>query len=278
MIRNTFIVLLISSIFTACSHKKEEFSEQGVLWLLLSLSESDRAENYDRDVEILTHTSPPPYGNLYLDLNYSNGDIDYYIPLLKEQITKYPKGYWIKARTKKVYLAKYILFRGGGAARGFATPYIDDSLMLAINGIATCNCDNEYIPTIHHELMHNVDFVRFGGTLLLSLPEWESLNYPGFKYGVLTPNAQWTELIHPLPGFVSYYSTTNIMEDRAVMASAIFGDVALYANLLSWCSTDSYLAQKVRRLASEMNQFWPFVVGENTFWKQRVSDVTNRCR
>ncbi|MCL8265702.1 hypothetical protein M9Y82_03355 [Leptospira weilii] len=276
MVRNTFIVLLISSIFTVCSHKKEEFSEQGVLWLLLGLS--DRAENYDRDVEILTHTSPPPYGNLSLDLNYSNGDIDYYIPLLKEQIAKYPRGYWIKARTKRVYLAKYILFVGGGAAKGFATAFIDNSIMLAINGIATCNCDNERVSTIHHELMHNVDFVSDGGTIRLRSPDWESLNSPGFKYGTLTSNAQWTDLIHPLPGFVSYYSTTHVSEDRAVIASAIFGDSALYANLLNWCSTDVYLAQKVRKLASDMKAFWPFAVGENTFWKQRISDVAERCR
>ncbi|TGL71158.1 hypothetical protein EHQ67_04640 [Leptospira kmetyi] len=267
----------VAALITGCSSKKEK--DDSSFFLLSLLFQQDRAENYDREVEIVTHAVPPtiPNSSYSFDLSYTDQDLEYYKSLLRAQIAKYPRGYWIKGRAEKIFLVKYILSPSGGA-KGLSNAMNQNSIILSVGeSLPGCNCDDQLISTIHHELTHNVDFARLGYNYYTQ-PDWSLLNPSGFQYGSLSPNdyPQWTDLVHPISGFLSYYSSTNALEDRAVIASALFGDSALYANLLNWCSTDFYLSRKAHQLASDLNRFWPFE-GPDTFWKTRLSGVLNAC-
>lgn len=278
------MLFLIAPLVSACSSKKEKENSSDLLLSLLLLL-PDRAENYDRDVEIVTHTNVPlstPNSPFYFDLNYSEEDLNYYKNLLQAQIAKYPRGYWIKGRVEKVILVKYIL-NGGGAAQGLADGAQKAVYLSVGRGIATCNCDEHFASTIHHELMHNVDYSVFGTfPSPFQTPEWTSLNSKGFQYGSVyysgTPLTVWTHLINPMPGFLSYYGTANVTEDRAIFASAIFSDPVQFQSnsLATFCQNDPIVAAKVRNLIAYLNRFWPFAGGES-FWKTRMAGTNASC-
>ncbi|EMF81965.1 hypothetical protein LEP1GSC188_0753 [Leptospira weilii serovar Topaz str. LT2116] len=101
----------------ACSPKEENpltkpFSLDKDTSLLLLLLQVNRFENYDQDVEILTHTDIPPYSgksNFSVDLNYEEGDLELYLEFLKQEIQKYPRGYMTKGRASKLVVVHDVL-------------------------------------------------------------------------------------------------------------------------------------------------------------------------
>nr|WP_319941261.1 hypothetical protein [Leptospira sanjuanensis] len=269
-------------ILIACNHKKEDTDASIVL--LLAPVFLDRAENYDRDVQIITRTMPPSNQWYTFDLSYSDADLDAYVSLLRAQITKYPKGYWIKARAEKIYLVKYINGVSGGGARGLSLAP-ENSIYLAVGeGLAACvNCEEDYAATIHHELMHNVDYSQFGPFYSMSVDEWNALNPSGFSYGSVSNSgaaaAVWTQIIHPASGFLSYYGTTNKLEDRAIFAAAILGGMQQNQSdtLVNFCKNDPFVATKSKKIIADMNRFWPFAGAEETFWKRRITETATAC-
>ncbi|WP_423242950.1 LIC13305 family lipoprotein [Leptospira interrogans] len=261
------LLFLIAQLVSSCLPKKEKDNSSDLLLSLLLLL-PDRAENYDRDVEIVTHTNVPysiPNSPFYFDLSYSEEDLNYYKNLLQAQIAKYPRGYWIKGKVEKVILVKYIL-NGGGAAKGLADGS-QNALYLSVGtGITTCNCDELFASVIHHELMHNVDYSVFGTyPLPFQTPEWTSLNSSGFQYGSVyysgTPATVWTDLINPMPGFLSYYGTSNVSEDRAIFASAIFSDPVQFLS--------HFLSERSDR-CSEGSKSYSLFKSILAFWRRRI--------
>ncbi|EKS08579.1 LIC13305 family lipoprotein [Leptospira santarosai] len=280
-------VLFISSLLfvfiflSSCSTEKEDKNTSNFLLLLLS---QDRAENYDRDVQIITNTmSPSP--EFIFDLSYSEEDLNAYVALLRAQIAKYPRGYWIKAKAEKIFLTKYIRTVNGGAAGGFSDGQ-RRSIYLAIGeGLASCNnCKEDSAATIHHELMHSVDYSQLSPSnpSLIAADDWDALNPSGFQYGSVsssgTAAAVWTDIIHPLPGFLSFYGTVHRLEDRAIFSAAILGGLQQSQSdtLINFCQADSIVAAKTRNIISDMKAFWPFP-GETTFWKTRTAETENAC-
>lgn len=164
-----YFLILISLI--ACNESKNKINSD--LLLLLAISTPDRAENYDRDVQIITNLSTfTDSGKVEItcDLNYSSQqDIDYYVEQLKKEIARYPRGYWIKAGVDKIVLCKSMTTADGRIKLAFS-----DINLLAISvtqpmatmryGTTTCGgipnfnsfeCYDQ--PAIHHELTHSVD-------------------------------------------------------------------------------------------------------------------------
>nr|WP_246834298.1 hypothetical protein [Leptospira gomenensis] len=235
-------------------------------------------------MQIITNTTPPPSPWYTFDLSYSEEDLNAYVTLLSAQIAKYPKGYWIKARAEKIFLVKYINgVNGGSSARGLSLAP-DNSIYLAVGqGLASCNdCVEDYTATIHHELMHSVDYSQFGPFYSMTADDWDASNPSGFQYGSVSNSgaaaAVWTNVIHPLPGFLSYYGTANKLEDRAIFTAAILGGLQQSQSdtLINFCQTDPILAAKTRNIISDMKAFWPFP-GETTFWKTRTAETENAC-
>lgn len=163
-----YFLILISLI--ACNESKNKIDSD--LLLSLAISTPDRAENYDRDVQIITNLSTFTNSGgveITCQLGFAQQDIDYYIELLKKEIARYPRGYWIKAGVDKIVLCKSMTTADGRTELAFS-----DINLIAISvtqpmyvmryGTTTCGgipnfnsfeCYDQ--PAIHHELTHSVD-------------------------------------------------------------------------------------------------------------------------
>ncbi|MDO6394078.1 hypothetical protein Q4554_08240 [Leptospira santarosai] len=276
-----YFLVLISLV--ACNEKKNEIDPNLLLSVAL-LQLPDRAENYDRDVQIITHTRY----TADCDINYSDEDVNFVVERLKRGIARYPRGYWIKAGVEKIILCRYLTLNGRNVG-GFSAPdgiyisvgdgerffgaYSGGSVVTFFDGLTVPYSDLRD-STIHHELTHSID--RSQGLTFYSDPDWEGLNYPGFQYG--NHNIpQNTSSLHHLPGFTSLYGTTNHLEDKATIGSDVMGSQFFYNRLVQACQTDPFVAAKVRKTVSRWKQFWPFAGAENTEWKIRITQAERDC-
>ncbi|EMO65226.1 putative lipoprotein [Leptospira borgpetersenii serovar Pomona str. 200901868] len=270
-------LLFVFIFLSSCSTKKEDKNTSG---LLLSLLFQDRVENYDRDVQIITHTIvSSPF--VSYDTNYSDEDLNYYKDLVETEIARYPRGYFIKARAEKIVFTRNLNFKGRYTV-GLSMPSQNIILINVEDGIKSRvetnpNLLKRFSNFIHHELTHSMDDTMgyWWG------PKWESLNPPSFQYGSYqsgsSPRAldpippRLTPFWNPIDGFVSEYATTNFAEDRADIGSAIQGRQFSYLNEI--CTVDPIVAAKVRLTIDEMNRFWPYPGAENTAWKRRFTEI-----
>lgn len=138
MLRILFLPLFIALIVSGCSIKNEDKSNSDLLLLLFA--SQDRVENYDRDVQIITHAIiPDSYGLLVYDVNYSDSELDSYRTILQTEMAKYPRGYWIKARAERVVLVKNLrnIALSGQYVAAVPDPF-QSVLYLSINGVGGC--------------------------------------------------------------------------------------------------------------------------------------------
>ncbi|WP_061223171.1 LIC13305 family lipoprotein [Leptospira weilii] len=277
-------------VFVACGDidKKNE-DDSKLLYSLIALPHPpDRAENYDRDVKIITHRGQE--SPTFCDPDSSDQDLNFYIELLKTEISRYPRGYWIKAGVEYVQLCRNL---GGG---GLMHPFSNTMFLYVPDGIGNNARIYDYETstfispldyharkrTIHHELTHAVDYSIMGPGFSFFDPAWGSLNYTEFQYGNhYDPSHQNhpypKDFSHPLPGFVTLYATTNHMEDRAEIGGGIMGPISDYNRLIRLCQSDPIIAAKVNRTISEWNEFWPFPGAENSDWKTKITATAAAC-
>ncbi|EKO07186.1 hypothetical protein FH593_04155 [Leptospira interrogans] len=277
-------LLFVFTFLSACSTEKEDKNTSDLLLLLLF---QDRVENYDRDVQIITHTMvSSPY--VSYDTNYSDEDLNYYKNLVETEIARYPRGYFIKARAEKIVFTRNLHLKGSYCG-ALSTPSENIIFLDVQDGIKSRSETTPMDPTyfsaarlskvIHHELTHSMDDVmRYYWD-----PKWVSLNPPSFQYGSydyssFNPRALGgdispflTPFWNPIDGFVSEYATSNYAEDRADVGGAIQGRQFSYLNKI--CAADPIVAAKVRLTIDEMNRFWPYPGAENTAWKRRFDEI-----
>ncbi|EPG48623.1 LIC13305 family lipoprotein [Leptospira kirschneri] len=283
---NVKLILSLLFVFTflsSCSTRKEDKNTSDLLLFLLF---QDRVENYDRDVQIITHTIvSSPF--VSYDTNYSDEDLNYYKDLVETEIARYPRGYFIKARAEKIVFTRNLNLNGSYA--GALSVPSQNIIFLDVQDeiksrSETTPLDPQYYSAarlskvIHHELTHSMDDVmRYYWD-----SKWESLNPPSFQYGSydyssFNPRAlgaippMLTPFWNPIDGFVSEYATSNYAEDRADVGAAIQGRQFSYLNEI--CAVDPIVAAKVRLTIDEMNRFWPYPGAENTAWKRRFSEI-----
>ncbi|EMF80658.1 putative lipoprotein [Leptospira weilii serovar Topaz str. LT2116] len=285
-LKSVLSLLFVFTFLISCSTKKEDKTASDLLLLLLFQSQ-DRVENYDRDVQIITHTMvSSPY--VSYDTNYSDEDLNYYKDLVIAKIARYPRGYFIKARAEKIVFTRNLYIKSVGYAGALSRPAENTIFIDVLDGIKSFSEANDayrpYYSTsrlskiIHHELTHSMDDVM--GYWWNS--KWQSLNPPSFRYGSYqynssprrsSPNVPITPFWNPIDGFVSEYATSNFAEDRADVGAAIQGRQFSYLNEI--CAVDPIVAAKARLMIEEMNRFWPYRGAENTAWKRRFSEI--RC-
>uniref|UniRef100_UPI00036FA3A0 LIC13305 family lipoprotein n=1 Tax=Leptospira santarosai TaxID=28183 RepID=UPI00036FA3A0 len=275
--------LFVFTFLSSCSNEKEDKNTSNLLLLLLR---PDRAENYDRDVQIITHTIiASPF--VTYDTNYSDEDLNYYKDLVETEIARYPRGYFIKARAEKIVFTRNLNLKGSYAG-ALSIPSQNIIFLDVQDGIKsrseTTPLDPQYYSAarlskiIHHELTHSMDDTMG----YWWDPKWKSLNDPSFQYGSydyssFNPRAlgaippMLTPFWNPIDGFVSEYATSNFPEDRADVGAAIQGRQFSYLNEI--CATDPIVAAKVRLMIEQMNRFWPFPGAEDSQWKHRFSEI-----
>ncbi|MDI7197613.1 hypothetical protein QMM61_13010 [Leptospira santarosai] len=290
-IRFVFFFLVLISL-VACNEKKNKIDPDLLLSVAL-LQPPDRAENYDRDVQIITNLSSFENSvgvEIVCDRNYySQQSIDYYVEQLKKEITRYPRGYWIKAGVDKIVLCSTMT-----TSYGLRVPAFSDENLLAISvtqelnvmrySVTTCagiqffrdfECFD--VPTMHHELTHSVDRKLLNTNTSPSDPDWEKLNAPGFQYYGREYFLEIPDVWHPMPGIMLSYGASLLGEDRAVFGALVMGWPATYNILVQACQTDPFVAAKVRKTVSRWKQFWPFPGAENTEWKIRITQAERDC-
>ncbi len=111
-------LLFVFIFLSSCSTKKEDKNTSDLLLLLLF---QDPTKNYDRDVQIITHTIvSSPY--VSYDTNYSDEDLNYYKDLVVAEIARYPRGYFIKARAEKIIFTRNLYIESIGYRGGLSRP------------------------------------------------------------------------------------------------------------------------------------------------------------
>ncbi|WP_061220736.1 LIC13305 family lipoprotein [Leptospira borgpetersenii] len=274
-------LLFVFIFLSSCSTEKEDKNTSDLLLLLLF---QDRVENYDRDVQIITHTIvSDPF--VSYDTNYPDEDLKFIKDLVETEIARYPRGYFIKARAEKIVFTRNLTVNSFGGVGGLSRPENNIIFIDISDGIKSRSETNPNLysasrlsKTIHHELTHSMDDTMgyWWG------PKWESLNPPSFQYGrsyqygssprALGPISPiLTPFWNPIDGFVSEYATSNFAEDRADIGGAIQGRQFSYLNQI--CAVDPIVAAKVRLTIDEMNRFWPYPGAENTAWKRRFTEI-----
>ena len=142
----------------------------------------------------------------------STNDLDFYMPLFLFEILLYPKSF---IKNSKINSFTFI------NSLNFVTPDYQQYRAACPEYYKTKSlylCTKErspvYIRTvIHHEFFHYVDFIDDG---TYDEPKWNKLNYPGFKYGKGGAyEREWKPLDPETKGFLNFYSTTGIEEDKA---------------------------------------------------------------
>ncbi|MBM9577810.1 hypothetical protein JWG45_11680 [Leptospira sp. 201903070] len=258
------ILLLLSN----CAHKKEVIDES---FLFLLLPKPDRAENYDRDVQIITHTEASS-DSFNCNATYAQEDVEHYSFILRAQIAKYPRGYWIKSKVEKVVLCANLTV-GGVAVGGFMDPLSNRIYMNVSAGITTGVMDDYIDRSIHHEITHNFDFT-LRGFLMDVHSDWVSLNTVEYSTNVDWSSPTLLQFNNPVPGFVTTYSASNVAEDYAEISSGLMGPQFNYNQLIQICQTDPVVAAKVKLMITDMKNFWPFPGAEGTFWKTKVETTS----
>lgn len=282
---NVKLILSLLFVFTFLSSCSTEKKDKNTSDLLLFLLSQDRVEveNYDRDVQIITHTMvSSPY--VSYDTNYSDEDLNYYKDLVTAEIARYPRGYFIKARAEKIIFTRNLQIETIGFAGALSRPEENIIFLDVLDGLKALAMaypgaygESRLSNIIHHELTHSVD-ATMG---YWWDPKWESLNPPSFQYGSYqygssprfstNPNVLFTKFWNPIDGFVSEYATSSYAEDRADVGGAIQGRHFSYLNEI--CAVDPIVAAKTRLMIEEMNRFWPYPGSENTEWKRRFSEI-----
>jgi hypothetical protein len=150
----------------------------------------------------------------------SEADLDLYIPLFLFEILIYPKNFIKNLNLKEFVFINSLIF---------STPEYQQYRAACPEYYKTMSlyyCARERFPNyirtvIHHELFHYVDFMHDG---TYDDPKYQKFNSHGFKYGRGGAyEREWKPLSPDIKGFLNFYSTTGIEEDKAEIFQFIMG-------------------------------------------------------
>ena len=186
-------------------------------------------------------------------------EIERYTALFAREFKLYPPSLIKRTQLKRVVLCKDLAF--AGQLRGAIPDFEHETLYL---DVLRGGSDPLYLcKVIHHEFFHMIDY-RDDGLVYVD-KHWASLNPPDFNYGTGGKNAQLVAdarvLTDKFPGFLNYYSTTGVEEDKAEVFANLIVDTAYVAER---ASTDRVLRAKVQALKELMAKFCPDV--NKQFW------------
>lgn len=187
-------------------------------------------------------------------------DLENYISLFASEFTLYPLTLVKKSQLKRVVLCNELYF--AGQRRNAIPDFEHDTLYL---DVSRGSYNKSYLrKVIHHEFFHIIDYRDDWN---LKDEQWSALNSPGFKYGSGGQNAQdqrdASVLTDKFPGFLNYYSTTGVEEDKAEMFANLIVDHAYVEGRIR---KDAVLGEKVKLLQKLLLGFCPDMNGE--FWKK----------
>jgi len=215
-------------------------------------------------IEILTSGMTLPVKNAYGLIEgkpAERRELEEYIGLFAPEFTLYPESLVKSSRLKRIVICNELFF--GGQRRNAIPDFEHDTLYLDASR-------GSYNPSymrkvIHHEFFHIVDWLDDGK--LYQDDRWSLLNPPGFKYGSGGINAQTLYfsgiLTDKFPGFLNYYSTTGVEEDKAELFANLIVDPAYVERRIK---TDTVLGAKVKLMMELLRSFCSDL--NDQFWKK----------
>jgi hypothetical protein len=178
-----------------------------------------------------------------------------YGALFIDEWAKYPTD-WVKStRVKSIAIVKRLSVIGqtraanwdpAGQAMYYDVGYLGDYAR----------------EVVHHEYNHLFTY-NFYGSATPNDAAWSKLNSPGFSYGLggafcYVPGNSCLTGDHPVPGFVSGYSTSGMEEDRAEVYAYMF-TTSYYKKMKSWMASDTILVNKFNHMQQFINKRSPVV-------------------
>jgi hypothetical protein len=180
----------------------------------------------------------------------NSDDLDHYLPLFFKEFSLYPPTLIRNSKLKTIYFVGNLNFstKGYTQYRAGIPDYCEETLAM----VYCCKeRRKDYIVNvIHHEIFHFIDHIMYGN-IYRADAEWLSFNSSEFKYGNGGAlNREWKPLDKDCVGFLNYYSTTGMEEDKA----------EIFSYLLNWPkkakeNTCEILGKKINAIKRMMKYF-----------------------
>lgn len=196
-------------------------------------------------------------------------DLDLYMPLFFFEFCLYPKSYILNSKIKSVIFVNSITFSEEGYSQyRAACPEYNKTFSLYYS---TKERSINYIrQVIHHEYFHYVDWVDDG---TYEDKDWRGLNMSNFSYGNGGKNERdFKQLDDKCKGFLNFYSTTGIEEDKAeVFQYLLSGPFDAMSN------EDEIIRRKLSHMMSFLRKFDPEGMGREDYdYFEALNDLRTR--
>jgi hypothetical protein len=195
----------------------------------------------------------------------NNDDLNNYLPIFFKEFSVYPVTFIRKLGLNKIYFVNSLIFSTNTYSQYRAA--VPDYSYSTMAMIYCCKEQSQiYIKNvIHHELFHFIDYIE-DGLLYGPDPDWESLNTPNFTYGDGGANNRvWKPLELGVQGFLNFYSTTGVEEDKAEIFSFLMNSPDKIGN-----HECHIINKKLEKIINLLERFDSLGVNQN-FWKELMN-------
>jgi hypothetical protein len=191
-------------------------------------------------------------------------DLDFYLMELKQNLKKYPPGFFEKIGLKKIHLAGD-LFRLGKRSGGFTI--CETGIFINLNDGGS----TQDITKADHEIYHVIDLCnnQKNNTVKESDLEWSKLNNSSFTYKNYpdfdeNKNISFSKKTFPEPGFVSEYAKALPIEDKAEVFSCQINPGCLNELEKKISGGDKILEKKQEFIKKSLRGFEPEM--DDKYW------------
>lgn len=181
---------------------------------------------------------------------------------LDSALAKYPAGFFAEPTDTKLtfYFIKSV---EDNAFAGLTDHEFGDDVKITL---AVNSGFSAY--TIHHEIMHWIDFIMSVKAYPTDIyASYQLLNPSDFTYGQINSSLSYFKNA-PIPYFMTDYAQTNVLEDRAETFSMMIG--RSYA-LHGMFDQGSVLREKAKIISTQISQYFKTApAGGNYTWNQFI--------
>lgn len=193
--------------------------------------------------------------------NATRGEIEVLAGVIACELDFYPPDFIKRFGLRRIILGKDLSFNG---QRRMGMPdSANNALYLDVTpGLAYGKLDVPFARrTIHHELMHMVDWADDHQMFIDD--GWEALNPSPFKYlgGGEQMRGDYAGQLKEMPNFLNSYSTASVAEDKAEIFSYLMTNDKFATSRLYF---DPVLHKKADLLKVELKKFSPSI--NEYFW------------
>lgn len=171
---------------------------------------------------------------------YDDTEINTYLAEIDKALNKYPKGFFKEIKDYNMPLTIYLVKSISGNVSGVTDAQYKNNIKIMIEPALL------FESTLHHEIMHYIDsYISVKGYPIDINSTMKDVNPVGFSYGDKSNDYIYYSTNANDAYFLSVYSKTNYLEDRAV----IFSDL-MFRSFTKDCYADGTPINKKAKLIS----------------------------